>query len=246
MKDTAFANFKNVDERSSYSNRYFYISILASEEFNSNIPSLMGRIRNNYIQGLNKCITIPKIVCIVMEDALIKDVKTMNFGLTTDYEIRIKWLVSQLRKITDAFIDYLPLKMKRDNWPKFLFVCPSLHVNYENKPLRKKFTRVLEDIAAYSERTAALRLRNGWDFDNHNIFLKEQQRFTMEGLATFWVAIDKIIEEFDQSIFDSVDAAIVPGRNRDFNRNNDFSWQSPSYQKSRQGNTRGRSNWRRY
>ena len=47
VKDSVTTNFKNMDN--TYSNRNFYISILASDEFTSNNPSTLSRIRNNLI-----------------------------------------------------------------------------------------------------------------------------------------------------------------------------------------------------
>ena len=239
VKDSANLYFKTIDDKSSYTNRHFHVSICASDCFSSNNSSLLARLRNNLVHEFNKCTFIPKVITVVLEDAIINDVGTANFGVTNDFEIRTKWLISQYRKIIDAFIDYLPHKSKRDNWPKLLFISPSLHCNYRNNNLRKKFTRILEDTCAYTEKSTSMRLRTGWDYDDTNIFLEPQQRFTTEGLASFWHATDKVIEEYDQSVFQTVDA---PMTSRSEPPRNEYSWQSLSYSQSRRG--RGTKNWR--
>ena len=62
----------------------------------------------------------------------------------------------------------------------------------------------------------------------------------MEGYASFWLAVDKLIEEFDQNIFDQVDKPV--------HRRNEFTWESASYQQQkmnrRNGRGRGAPNWR--
>ena len=254
VKNSATIYFKTVDDKSSYATRHFQITILDSDEYTSNIKSVLARLRNNLVYGLNKCTSIPKFIVIVLEDAIIEDAGFANFGITNDYEIRTKWLVNQYRKIIDAFLDYLPYKNKKEGWPKFLYICPSMHKNYKNNALRKKYTRVLEDTCSITERMTAMRIRSGWDFDDTNIFLDNQQRYTTEGLASFWNAVDKLIEEFDQFVFKTVDAPIDNNR-RDIDRSrsnnnqgegrhefhNDYSWQSPAYQARR---TRGNKSWR--
>ena len=243
MKDTATIHLKNIEERASYASRHFYISILSSDEYSSNVKSVLARLRNNLVRGLNKCVAIPKIILIVLEDSIINDVPVCDFGLKVEYEVRLKWLISQYRKLIESFIDLIPFKSRKDNWPKFLYLCPSLHNNYRNNTLRKKFTRSLEDICSYSEKSSAIRLRHGWDQDDNNIYLEQQQRFTTEGLASFWNATDKVIEDYDQNIFDKVDAPL------EHEYRNDYKWVSPSYQ-AQQGNRRhgrgrgGAGNWR--
>ena len=255
VKNSANTYFKTVDDKSSYSTRHFQISILDSDDYTSNIKSVLARLRNNLVYGLNKCNAIPKFIVVVLEDAIIDDVGSANYGITNDYEIRTKWLINQYRKIVDAFLDYLPYKSKKDGWPKFLYISPSMHRNYRNNALRKKFTRVLEDICSITERMALIRIRAGWDFDDNNIFLDQQQRYTTEGLASFWNAVDKVIEEFDQFIFSTVDAPLDTSKKEfdrsrnnnnnnsrpEFNNRNDFSWQSPTYQARR---NRGGKAWR--
>ena len=194
------------------------------------------------VHGFNKCINIPKILVIVLEDAIINDINAdVNYGIANNIEIRTKWLISQYRKIIDAFLDYLPMKCKRDTWPQMLFVVPSLHCNYRNNNLRKKFMRILEDTCACSERATAMRLRNGWDYDDTNIFLESQQRYSTEGLASFWHATDKLIEEFDQTTFLSTSG--TNDRKPDYQRN-DYSWQSPAYIQARRGGRGGKNYWR--
>ena len=234
--------FRTIDERTLYTNRNFHVSIFDSEEYASNNRSLLGKLRNNLVNALNKCHSIPKIIVVTLEDAIINDMGVANFGVTFDMEIRVKWLTSQYRKIVEAFLDFLPAKNRRDNWPKFIFICPSSHINYRNNALCKKFCRVLEDSCASTERMTAMRLRNGWDFDDRSIYMEPQQRFTTEGLAMFWHAVDKVIEEYDMFMFNVADGPIETSqRNLDFNQRNEFSWQSPAYSQNRRA--RGR-NWR--
>ena len=232
-----------MDDRSSYVNRYFNVTILDSDEFTSNNRSLLGRLRNNLVNALNKCTAIPKFIVIVLEDAIINDAGTANYGIVHDYEIRLKWLLNQLRRAIESFLDYLQQKCKREGgWPKLLFICPSLHRNYRNNSLRKKFIRVLEDQCSITYRCTAMRLRTGWDYDDSSIFLEPQQRFSTEGIATFWHAADKIIEEYNLMLFDSVDNPNEPTVKRyDTNHRNEFLWQSPTYMQNRR--QRGR-NWR--
>ena len=242
VKDSATNYFKNVDQRTSYANRHFYVSILDSEEYNSNTKSILARLRNNLVTGMNKCIAIPKIIVVVLEDSIISDIHQNNYGLATQYDMRVKWLVSQYRKTVEAFLDYLPLKAKRENWPKFVFICPSIHTNYRNNGLRKKFTKSLEEICAYTERMTAMRLKLGWDPEDNNLYLEPQQRYTSEGYASFWNAVDKLIEEYNRNIFDSADSPVVfkPADHYDFK--NEYKWQSPTYAQSNR--RRGRGNWR--
>ena len=67
-----------------------------------------------------------------------------------------------------------------------------------------------------------MKLNVGWDYDDTNLYLDQQQRYTTEGLASYRHAVDKVIEEYNKNIFQKVDAPL------DYSRLS-YSWQSPTY-----------------
>ena len=252
VESSADQHFKKRDEKYSYAVRHFDIDIASTSANTSNNPEIMSRLRNNLVVALNRTVVMPKIIMIVLEDDIIKTIDHKDHSLGKHYERRIKWLMSQYRRIIESFLEKLPLKCKREGWPKFLWVSPTLHKNYKNNVERKKFTQTLESNALITEKTTALRVRNGWDFEDNNLFLNDQQRFTVEGLASIWSAVDQVLEFYDLSKFDLVDAPLNQSTR------NDYSWQSIEYQNqhfdrrnnnhnnSRQGVRRNNDSWRKF
>ena len=98
----------------------------------------------------------------------------------------------------------------------------------------------LEDICSYTERMTALRLKHGWDPDDTNLYLDHQQRYSPEGLASYWNAVDKTIEEYNRNYFDKADSPI-DNNAENYNRN-EYKWQSPTYINTRRPG--GRRPWR--
>ena len=197
MNDTAVSGLKIIDPSASYTTRTYAVEVFGSVEHNSLNPSLLARVRNSLVRSINNCIILPRIIVVVLEDELLNEVKTNDYGLSQDYSRRIKWLMNEFRKVIDTINDYVPQNAKSTGFPKFLWISPTRHRNYKNNALRKKFGSCIEAQAKLVENTTCLRLVQKWDFNDSSIFLEQEQRFSNQGKFDFWAAVDKTIEFYD-------------------------------------------------
>ena len=126
VDSTAEQHFKRRDEKHSYAVRHFDIDIASTSPTSSNNPEIMSRLRNNLVMALNRTITLPKIILEVLEDDIIRTIDHKDHGLGKHYERRLKWLMNQYRRVIESFIEKLPLKTKREGWPKFLWISQKL------------------------------------------------------------------------------------------------------------------------
>ena len=214
VEDTARTNYKFQDPEGSYTTRNYNVEVLASTEHRSNNPSTLARIRNTLTHGLNKCTILPQLVLIVLEDDVIKEINVKDDYMLRDFTRRVKWLMSEFRKTIDAAKDALQPNAKTLNQPKFIWVLPTKHKNYRNSYPRRKFSQAIETQCKLNENMIALRLVQRWDYEDSNLFLQEEQRFTSEGKAEFWRAVDKTVEFFDKKYTDKREVTPSENNNR--------------------------------
>ena len=197
VADTAHINLRLADPATTYTTRNYDVDVTASKQFNSNNPSLLSRLRNSLAHALNACSILPHRVVIVLEDELINDAKADENNMLKDYSRRVKWLMSEYRKLIDAVKDYLPPNAKVEGRPKFIWVMPTRHKNYMNNYSRRKFGQALEAQAKLVENNVALRIVQKWDYEDGNLFLFDEQRLTYDGKTELWKGVDKTIEFYD-------------------------------------------------
>ena len=202
VKETADVHYRLLDPEYSYSARTFGIATFGTIGFKSANPSIMGRVRNALVQAFNKTDRIPDLVLVVLEDDILRAMEPKlstldDKKLSKDFSKRIKWLMSEYRKLIEGVKDVLAPNTKSTNLPKFLWIMPTRHVNYKNNFYRKKFAHCMETMAKFYENTTALRLVQRWDYNDNNLYLQAEQRFTYDGKAEFWAAVDKTVEFFD-------------------------------------------------
>ena len=113
---------------------------------------------------------MPRIIVIVLEDELTKNINVPESQMNKDYTRRIKWLMSEYRKIIDTIKDYIPQNAKTESEPKLVWIIPSRHKNYPDNLQRKKFGHMLENQAKFQENTMALRLVQRWDYEDGNLY----------------------------------------------------------------------------
>ena len=223
--------------------------------------SPMGRIRNALTAAFNQQNLLPKIIAIILEDDIIKDIdkqirmydkkrqkeawcdsedefepdETLD---TADMYQRIaKFFVKAIAKVIRRFKEAAPKKALKDEWPHTIWITPTTHMNYKTSDMesRNKFTNALNSEIKLQDKMSMNPLRQIWDPQDMNLFLKEQQRMTPEGLTTFWSAVDKTIKFCDFKYFTG--PVRRERRNAEFqhsNRNNNntqdrYRWQNANY-----------------
>ena len=84
-----------------------------------------------------------------------------------------------------------------------------MHINFNNKHQRRAVNKAMEKEVKRlgDEDIWQMSLRQVWDENNRNIFLKQENRFTSEGLNIFWLAVDRTILYCDKKI-SKVDSTI--------------------------------------
>ena len=227
--------FRLVDAAHSYTTRNFAVTVQATNDSKSHNPAILARLRNSLVHAINKTTQLPKIVVVILEDDLIKSI-SMDENINQAFNKRIRWLMHEYRKIIDTTKDFLPQNAKKEGYPKFLWINPTRHCNYINNQERKKLGGTLENLSKNFDNNVALRLVHKWDFSDSNLFLKEQQRFTNDGLDTFWTALDKTIEYFETKW---ADMGSTSKNNKQEERQDRFNSREPVWERdrSRQGSS---------
>ena len=226
----------------------FETQIAAGERHSALNPFFTGRIQNALVQCLDRCVNIPKIILIILEDDLLKEFQDRKRvqDLESHIEIYLTAIVSNTRKQLEILTNTLPQFAKRDTWPKIVFIKPTANINYNNRYQRRLMANIMDKLAKRLE-FWALDLKQIWDIENTNIFIKEENRFTAEGIRIFWQAVDRTVLYCDKRINKEDETAsdkFLDNPSKPKNRLND---ETSSQREGRATATRGASGsgWRR-
>ena len=200
MAETQFAR---KEESTSFSTKTFDIHIQATDSFNSNNENVPSRLRNALYHAFNKTWVLPKIIVMILEDDVIKYYKKKadRHDLSMDetqcretYERCLKWLMSECRKFAATIReDILPSRAKRQDWPNFLWILPSLHKNYTNRKYRRIFSETIKKVARPQDNTFTLELKQVWDENDGNLYLWPDKRYSQAGYISYWTAVDRTV-----------------------------------------------------
>ena len=152
----------------------------------------------------------------MLEDDIIKFLKHDDFGATELYGKIIDYIDTVLRDTVCKFKTFLPAKAKKFGYPHFLWICPSIHKNYENNTLRKKFGGQLELQLRGRPYTTVLKLKQIWEPNNDTLVSSVSSDLTNTGQCTLWQAINKSIAFADKIVFNQ--ASFTEARQRIQNR----------------------------
>ena len=232
VADTSQRYFLNIPENDSFSKQNFEVSSFFtmrpedeedSEGMDDTPKNMLTRVYNCLISAMRRESTVPKMVLVVLEDDLINYVAYDDFGVSALYGKLINSLAGDMRAAAAEFKKkYLPAKATKQNWPQFIWVTPSMHVNYANNTLRKKFGTEIEKMLDFFNDTHAFRYgRNDWDCDRQHLVSAETKLITNNGARRLWRAIDKIVCNANEILFSSKNVTGNTPQQRD-----DYHWQA--------------------
>ena len=185
-------------EENSFIHANYDVKAQLSNHFKSGIRSTLARLRNNMAKAINEFVILPKMVVVVIEDDLIKDFKNCPENqLEKMYERSCKWLMNEFRKMLMTHNDNLPKKGRRNT--HVLWIIPTDHAEYrsKNRLKRQLFGSCMVRQAKMQSRMRALQLKQIWDENNRDFYIKEARRYTADGLVAFWQAIDRTVRFYD-------------------------------------------------
>ena len=198
--------FTQKNDEEFFTHTKFDIKVFASKSFNSHFLTTVARIRNNLAMALLNVVTpMPKIIFIMPEDDIIKEIRTSKdetlqylvhtqdvTGLTHVLGRNIEWLLHEVRKLLAAHNDALPKKAQKNC--NVVWVLPSRHMNYANDLMREILGNCIESIVEiHNERNFALSLKQNWDQYDPSIYFSDSQRYSNEGLNRLWRAFDRTV-----------------------------------------------------
>ena len=174
----------------------------ASKNYLENRANILARLVNQVIRAININRYLPKWVVFVVESDIVKYMMNQVDGMhepAEAYQKMMEWVMTQQDKAINFIKNYLPSKAKKYNWPRILWIVPTLHDGFtpDNFKLRKAFIFGLRSAAAQRENTIVLPLRQAWDRHDESLFDAQRNRFTSAGLDLLWTAIDRTIRFAD-------------------------------------------------
>ena len=206
------AALKQMGEDSSYMKDNYEVTIFCSDKYSSHIRNILARVINTTVQALTNTKMLPKIMIFMMEDDIIKFLDHNDYGATELFGKIISYLDAEIRKIILTFKDNLPNKCKRNGQPHMIWISPSMHKNYNNNALRRKFGGELEQILKGRNATTVLRLKQLWNTDDPNLVFEHSSRLSPTGENRIWRAVDRTIWYADTILFGRTTTNQLPQR----------------------------------
>ena len=205
VEDSARRCFSQVTNQELFTHTKFDIKILASKSFNSCFLTTVARVRNSLAMALLNIVTpLPKMLFIMIEDDIIKELNNSNDDTIKDLRRNsphdlilvmgrsIEWLYHEIRKLLAGHNDALPNKARKD--VHLIWVLPTRHMNYANDHLREMLAGcIMNLVEVHNDNNTALPLKQNWDPYDPSIYFHDSQRYSTDGLNRLWRAFDRTV-----------------------------------------------------
>ena len=139
---------------------------------------------------------IPKWVVIVPETDIINHIKYTQHNLAESaveatYKMILEFLMSKFEELINTYTKqpHLPKRVNKGDWPRIIWIEPSLHLSYNNNDARIKFIAAMHNVVQEHPRTIVLPLKQGWN-DANQSFVSVRNILSHRGLQSFWAAVD--------------------------------------------------------
>ena len=177
----------------------------SSNKYTSNNPNLISRVQCQLVRAIHDEIKLPKYIVMVMDDDIV-DIFRDTPELVTDTSMGkiINVMMNDIRKLIQMQKEYLPTKAKRMSYPHIIWIEAPIHDNFRNNYERTVFNRNLNSVVKLFDDISILKLKKIWEPTNSRLFIEENNRFTSEGLANYWAAVDYTMKFMDTLLIDKL------------------------------------------
>ena len=219
-----------------YVRENYDVTAKLTNTFISNDRNLINRLRNLLISAIKEETLLAKLIVVVPDDDLLKLFDEDWDDVEKAMKRVINEIMSSQTKLIQIQKDYLPKKSKRLDFPQIVWIEAPLHDHFSNNYMRQKFNKCLNTTALMHEGITVLQLKKIWDPTNTNLFIAESNRYTSEGLNTYWAAVDATVRFMDTILLNKL---LMKGKKKPFkpkstnmaDGRNQFKWRSENFKK---------------
>ena len=162
------------------------------------VRSLLARLINSQIYGLNKYERLHRFMVIMIDNDLIKTINSTANGSTMTLGMSLEWLIKEYEKAVDRKKNMMrEIKPGSVNpgEPKFIWVKGIFRpLGHNFHVARDKFNEVLQDILATRRDSYFLDPSKYLDDSNYS----RLGDLSMTGKEHYWRCMDEMIKKFDK------------------------------------------------
>ena len=158
--------------------------------------NVISRIRNAFVEAINKEKLLPKAVIVVLDDDLLKVANHMGSGLSKLIVPWLSWLASELHRIAVAYKEKLPAQARKLRYPQFLWILAVFHDSSETRnEYRKSYNVMLESVLQKYKDMQSLPLLM-WDKNNKSNYIGIN--LSSKGKERYWMAVNDAFQSWDK------------------------------------------------
>ena len=75
-------------------------------------------------------------------------------------------------------------------------MCAPLHINFHDNKKREKFNKALQNIISFHQNMSVMKMVKNFQYHDTFLFLKDANRFTVDGLLKYWSSVDSAVEHW--------------------------------------------------
>ena len=114
---------------SSYIKDNYYLKVFSGHNNKDKNPSYLACMVSQLIRGIVQRKLLPKAIIVVIEDGLIYDAEYDNYSAVVFTE-ELNHIAKTYAKIVKNYKEMVPVKSKKDDYPKFMWVMAPHHDSF--------------------------------------------------------------------------------------------------------------------
>ena len=154
------------------------------------------KIRLWLLQLINDQVKLPKAIILVLDNDLIRFAnRNDELMLVEIMEHFIHHIAKDLQQMIQDYKEMLPLKAKKEGFPRILWVESPLHRNFEDNHLRIRYNSCLQNVLDSYPMVMPIKMKKEWNPASDEHF--NHNRFSSSGLIKYWASIDSSFRHWE-------------------------------------------------
>ena len=180
-----------------------------SSKYTSTDQNTVSRFRNVLAQLIQDKVILPKFIVVVPDDDIIKYFGYNDHDMTKAYYSILNNIMAEHNKLLMTQKEFLPLKAKKFYYPQIIWIQAPIHKSFNNNNMRELFNHSLNEVVKFHDNTFVLDFKKIWDPENGSLYVQESNRFTSQGLTTYWLAVDCTLRFADSILWKKIQQPVT-------------------------------------